>query len=321
MKKDSPRRKIVDAIDFLTDEDSGQQVIDVAIDTIKDFSDHPFHLYEGKRLDDMVESIKTNGILNPVIIRKMDSGKYEMLAGHNRKNAARLAGLDVVPAFVKDDLSDEDAYIYVIETNLMQRSFNDMYPSEKAAVLALRYDKISNQGKRTDILNELKALENGELPIEVSPEKDSRGRVAQEYGLSGRSMARLLRINHLIEDWKRVIDNNQVALMVGVELSYLPEVLQRALFNECEEMSIKVSLKEAKALKQMLENNELDETTISKFLIAKAKQKIKKKSHHNIKLPVSVMDKYFDDSTSESEIQSIIQKALDKYFEDKGEVV
>lgn len=88
------------------------------------FHDHPFRLYEGDRLEDMVQSIKDHGVLNPVIVRKAARG-YEMLAGHHRTNAAKLAGLTEVPAIVKTDLSDEDAYVYVIETNLLQRSFTD----------------------------------------------------------------------------------------------------------------------------------------------------------------------------------------------------
>lgn len=84
-----------------------------------------------------------------------------MLAGHNRMNAAKLAGFTEIPAFVKENLSDEGAYVYVTETNLMQRSFMDLLPSEKAAVLAERYDKVLYQRKREDIINELKDLESG----------------------------------------------------------------------------------------------------------------------------------------------------------------
>lgn len=83
---------------------------------------HPFHLYEGERLDDMVESIREHGILNSVIVLKTDDG-YEMLSGHNRANAAKIAGLSEVPAIIKVGLSESEAYVYVIETNLMQRSF------------------------------------------------------------------------------------------------------------------------------------------------------------------------------------------------------
>lgn len=106
----------------------------------------------------MVQSIREYGVLNPVIVRKAARG-YEMLAGHNRTNAAKIAGLTEVPAIVKTDLFDEDAYVYLIETNLLQRSFAELLPSEKTAVLVARYEKISSQGKRNDIRQEIEALE------------------------------------------------------------------------------------------------------------------------------------------------------------------
>lgn len=146
VKADAPKRKIFsDAVDLLAGDppasaaaENGIEMLD--INGIRAFHDHPFHLYEGERLDDMVESIREHGILNPVIVRKMHYG-YEMLSGHNRQNAGRMAGLKQIPAIVKENLSDQDAYVYVIETNLMQRSFTDLSITEKAAVLAERYDK------------------------------------------------------------------------------------------------------------------------------------------------------------------------------------
>lgn len=139
MKADTPKRKIFsDAVDLLVGDPpagvaagGGVEMLD--INGIRPFHGHPFHLYEGERLDDMVESIKEHGILNPVIVRKMHYG-YEMLSGHNSQNAGKLAGLTQIPAIVKENLSDADAYVYVIETNLMQRSFTDLSISEKAAV-------------------------------------------------------------------------------------------------------------------------------------------------------------------------------------------
>lgn len=160
MKANAPKRKVfADALDLLTDtvEPAGG-VARIPVDAVVPFHDHPFRLYEGERLQDMVESVRTHGILNPVIVRKLEDG-YEMLAGHNRMNAAKLAGIAEIPAIVKENLSDEDAYVYVIETNLMQRSFAELLPSEKAAVLAERYDKILYQRNREDIIKELKELE------------------------------------------------------------------------------------------------------------------------------------------------------------------
>ena len=120
----------------------------------------------GERLNDMVESIREHGILNPVIVLKMDDG-YEMLSGHNRANAAKIAGLFEVPAIIKVGLSESEAYVYVIETNLIQRSFAELFPSEKAAVMAAHYDKVCCQGKRNDIIRELQIL-SGIEPEETS---------------------------------------------------------------------------------------------------------------------------------------------------------
>lgn len=152
MKANAPKRKVFNnAVDLLVGEETTKGGIQqLSVDEIKEFHDHPFHLYEGERLEDMIASVKEHGILNPVIVQKLPEG-YEMLSGHNRLNAARLVGLKRIPAIVKECLSEEEAYVYVIETNLMQRSFSDLLLSEKAAVLKARYEKESCQGKRNDV--------------------------------------------------------------------------------------------------------------------------------------------------------------------------
>lgn len=191
-------------------------IITLPPQAIRAFRGHPFRLYEGDRLNDLVESISEHGVLNPAIIRKIerdeDGFEYEMLAGHNRQNAAAIANREL-PCIVKENLSDEDAWIYVIETNVLQRSFSEMLPSEKAAVLALRYSKMICQGRRNDIVEELKRLENpdeirenGTCGIECHKSK-SRDVVGAEYDLKGRAVANYLRINELITPLKRRIDD------------------------------------------------------------------------------------------------------------------
>lgn len=137
MKANAPKRKIFDAVDMLTEDTSarvqgeaekGVQMLPV--DQIEPYHKHPFHLYEGERLDDMVESIRNHGVLCPVIVQKKGKG-YEMLSGHNRQNAAKLAGLVEIPAIVKTELTEEEAYVYVIETNVLQRSFSKMISAER----------------------------------------------------------------------------------------------------------------------------------------------------------------------------------------------
>lgn len=205
MKANAPRRKVFnDAINLLADEvpvpvvENGIQMI--LIENIKPFHNHPFRMYEGERMEDMVDSIKEHGVLNPVIVHKTEDG-CEMLSGHNRWNAAKLAGLTAIPAIVKEVLTEGEAYVYEIETNLMQRSFTDMLPSEKAAVLAERYEKVLSQGKRNDILRELNLLEGNEATFGNSCQKlRNREGLGEEYGLSSHTVANLLRVNKLIPD-------------------------------------------------------------------------------------------------------------------------
>lgn len=163
MKANAPKRKVFqDAVDLLGMPEAENAPVSngttmISVEKIVPFHNHPFRLYEGERLDDMMESIKEHGILIPVIVQKV-ADKYEMLAGHNRWNAAKIVGIKDIPAIIKENLTEREAYVYVIETNLMQRSFTDLLPSEKAAVLAERYEKVMCQGKRNDILEEIASL-------------------------------------------------------------------------------------------------------------------------------------------------------------------
>ena len=246
MKANEPKRKIfADAVDLIgggEPEASGTNCVEMLdVDAIKLFRHHPFHFYEGERLNDMVESIKEYGILTPVIVRKMHYG-YEMLAGHNRQNAAKLARLKEIPAIVKENLPDDEAYVYVIETNLMQRSFTDLSVSEKAAVLAERYDKVLYQRKRDEIITELKELEGGSdkggHDVHLSKNRDSLG---DEYGLSGRHVARLMRVNQTIPEIKQLLDKGEMQLTAAVQLSYLPEQGQKLALNASERFGIKIT--------------------------------------------------------------------------------
>ena len=113
----------------------------ITCDQLFPYHNHKFELYSGERLEDMVASIKENGILSPIIVQPLADG-YEILIGHNRWNAAKLAGLAAVPAIVKTGLSEEEAEVYVIESNVMQRGFENLRISEQAAAIALRHNEM-----------------------------------------------------------------------------------------------------------------------------------------------------------------------------------
>ena len=325
MKVNAPKRKVFqDALDLLAEDPVEEKtepvngIVSLPVDEIHPFHDHPFRLYEGERLDDMVQSIKDYGVLNPVIVRKAARG-YEMLAGHNRTNAARIAGLTEVPAIVKTDLSDEDAYVYVIETNLLQRSFADLLPSEKAAVLVARYEKISSQGKRNDIMREIEVLEetcghdvhkSGKTTCghDVHKSQKSRDGLGEEYGMTGRNIARYMRLDRLIPEFKEAVDKGTLAMVAAVDLSYLNVKMQKLIQQVAEAEGKKLKPKQAVELRKM--GKEITKEAVEKVQAGKEQ---KKPQSVSVKLPVEVYEKYFAQMDA-GEVQEIMKKALEGYF-------
>lgn len=209
------------------------QIKQIPLDMLVPYHNHQFTLYEGERRDDMVESIRQNGVMTPIVCRpdKDNSDKYEILIGHNRWNCSRLAGLEFIPGIIKENLTDEEAQTYVEESNLLQRGFNDLKISEQARVIARRYSDMFSQGKRNDILTEIKIL-NGETSAPVGQKSaTSRDKVGTEYGLSKNTVARLVRISKLTDSLLHWIDTKQLSVRAGVELSYLDTQSQDLLFR------------------------------------------------------------------------------------------
>ena len=325
MKANAPKRKVFqDALDLLAEDPVKDMpvpvngIVSIPVEEIHPFHAHPFRLYEGDRLEDMVQSIREYGVLNPVIVRKAARG-YEMLAGHNRTNAAKIAGLTEVPAIVKTDLSDEDAYIYVIETNLLQRSFAELLPSEKAAVLVARYEKISSQGKRNDIRQEIEALEETcghdvhksrkrTCGHDVHKSQKSRDGLGEEYGMTGRNIARYMRLDRLIPEFKDAVDKGTLAMVAAVDLSYLNVKMQKLVQQVAEAEGKKLKPKQAVELRKM--GKEITKEAVESVLAGKEQ---KKSQSVSVKLPVGLYEKYFAQMDARA-VQEIMEKALEGYF-------
>ena len=317
MKANAPKRKVFnDAVDMLTGGEpvaAGKGVQMLPVESIKPFRNHPFHLYEGERLDDMVESVREHGVLVPAIVRTAPGG-YEMLAGHNRLNAARLAGLTEIPAIVKEDLPDAEAYVYVIETNMLQRSFNDLSISERIAVLAERYDKVCGTKKRAEILEELQAL-NGGGGHDVHQQAKSREIIGKELGMTGRHMARYVRCKELIPEFKGMLDDGSLSMVAAVELSYLPEEEQAAVKKVMDQNCIKLKADKAGELRKAA--GSLSEGEAQKILGVDQPVKPDAEKPVSVKLPARLYSRYFSDVAAK-DVQGILEEALELYFERKG---
>lgn len=252
------------------------QVQQIPVERLVPYYKHPFQLYQGERLQDMVDSIQKNGILVPLVVRPC-MGDYEILVGHNRWNAAKLAGLSAVPAIVKSNLSEEEAEMYVIESNLMQRGFDNLKISEQAAVVAMRRDQMFSQGKRNDIIRELQELE------QPDGKKLTADKVGSEYGLSRNSVTRLVRINSLHPEIKKWVDAG-LAMRTGVELSFLPmdgqTLLAETMLEKLPDTDTNYTIirkllteKRAKALRQAFAGGHCDKATLETVLQQSAKTK------------------------------------------------
>ena len=244
-----------------------------------------------------------------------------MLSGHNRANAAKLAGLTEVPAIVKVGLSEAEAYVYVIETNLMQRSFTDLLPSEKAAVMAAHYDKVCCQGKRNDIIRELQIL-SGADPDDTCCHNGNKLKsldvIASEYGFSSRNAARYLRINHLIQPFKNLMDENKIALLAAVDVSYLTEEEQQMLWNIVELQGLKVKPAYAEELRKA--SGDLTEEKMAEILEALQVKHTDGNAGVSFKLPKSICSKYFDGMDSK-QMAAVVEQALAAWFEGKEAAV
>ncbi|RGM21812.1 ParB/RepB/Spo0J family partition protein [Eubacterium sp. OM08-24] len=296
------------------------QIKQIPLDMLVPFHNHQFSLYNGERRDDMVESIRKNGVMTPIVCRPNPNGSdtYEILIGHNRWNCSKIAGLETIPAIIKEQLTEEEAQTYVDESNLIQRGFNDLKISEQARIIARRYSEMFSQGKRNDIINEIRAL-NGES----ESNGNSREKVAEEYGLGRNTIARLVRISKLCDGILAWLDKGQLAVRAGVELSYLTAEEQSTLLEintaDNNDMLMKISEAQARDLRVLSvdckkENLELTGNQMLKVLAIK-----KKKPDKKIAINPNTYKKYFTDKSND-EIQQIVEQALEMFYSDRKDV-
>ncbi|MBP1535535.1 MAG: ParB N-terminal domain-containing protein [Ruminococcus sp.] len=290
----------------------------IPCDKLHPYHNHKFELYTGERLDDMVASVQENGVLSPIIVQP-DGDEYEILIGHNRWNACKIAGLSAVPAIVKTGLSEDEAEMYVIESNVMQRGFDNLRISEQAAVVASRHSEMFSPGKRSDIQRELVLLENPEAETAtlnpMGSRLDTNDQVGKEYGLSKGSVVRLIRINKLTDTLKALVDSGDIAIRAGVELSFLSEKAQAVVAEQAEDF--KVDMKKSKALHDAADKEgNIDISTIVRIITGTADVKPKPKS---VKISEETFYKYFEPGTKKAQVTETVEKALAFYFANVSE--
>lgn len=264
----------------------------IPVEKLVAYPDQPFKPYSDEKLHELAEDIKDNGVLSPIIIRPLGKG-YQILAGHNRTNASKLAGLETVPCIVKD-VDDETAQLILVNTNLNQRQ--ELLPSEKAYAYKMQMESIKSQGKRTDL-----------TLYQVGTKLDSGNALSEKTTESRTNIFRYIRLTLLTNDFLEQVDSGKLAFLTGVELSYLPFEEQDLVFDFVQNENKKISLDKAKVIRQLSDDRNLsDETLLDVFCK-------KKKPPTKISIPIKKLNKYFSSHSTEKEMLDVILKALEMY--------
>ena len=232
------------------DEAKLEKIRDIPLELIDDFPDHPFHVRDDEDMLQLVESVKTNGVLTPAVLRPKDDGRYEIVSGHRRKRACELAGLSTLRSEIKD-LSRDEAVVYMVESNF-QRS--TILPSEKAFAYKMRLEAVKRQGKRNDLTSR---------PVGT---KLAVTEIADDVGDSERQIHRYIRLTYLIPELLNLVDEGSIKMRPAVELSYLNEDFQKAVFEEIDANFSTPSHAQTIRLRKMQEEGTLSTQKISEIM-------------------------------------------------------
>lgn len=203
------------------DEARLEKIRDIPLDLIDDFPDHPFHVRDDEDMVQLVESIKTNGVLTPAVLRQKEDGRYEIVSGHRRKRACELAGLTTLRSEIKD-LTRDEAVVYMVESNFQRTT---ILPSEKAFAYKMRLEAIKRQAGRPS--------KNNSAPVEQNfGGKTSRDLIAEQSGESREQVRRYIRLTFLVPELLEFVDEGRIKMRPAVELSYLDEDSQRYVVEQ-----------------------------------------------------------------------------------------
>ena len=273
------------------------KIYDIPLSEIDDFPDHPYKVKEDEDMDQLVQSIKDNGILTPVTLRRKEDGRYEVVAGHRRKRACELAGIPTLRAEIKD-LTRDEAVILMVESNY-QRS--KILPSEKAFAYKMRLEAMKRQGQRLDLTS---------VPVGPKLGERSNDALSKETGDSSSQIKRYIRLTHLIPDILEMVDEGRIAFRPAVELSYLSEAEQAYLLEEMTYNDATPSL--AQAIKM---HNFAKEGKLSSEVIESIMSEEKPNQREKISFRADRLRQYIPDSVPREKTEEYVMRALQHYRE------
>ena len=274
--------------------DQAEKVIEIKLNKIVDFPNHPFQVREDEEMLELIDSVGRNGVLMPAIVRPTEDGKYQMIAGHRRKYASEKNDKATMPALVRS-LTDDEATIIMVDTNLRQRQ--NILPSEKAFSYKMMLDALTHQGKRNDLTS-----------VPLGPKLRANEELAQKVKESQTQIKRYIRLTYLSKELLEYVDNNKIALRPAVEISYLTQEEQQSLLYYIQLNDCTPSHDQTIRMRKMHDDDTLTDDTIRNIVEEEKPNQVEK-----FRITKNRIEKFFKPSTSAKEMENEIIKALEYY--------
>jgi len=299
LKSSAKNVKLASVDDLFSTEESRQdagreKIVEIALSELHPFPDHPFSVREDDAMKETVESIKEYGVLTPAIARPREDGGYEIIAGHRRKRACELAGLDTMPVIIRD-LDRDTATILMVDSNLQRENIS---PMEKAQAYKMKLDAIRRKsGERTD----LTSAQVGQR----SRNKTSRDILAENAPDSSSQIQRFIRLTELTPQLQQMVDDKKIAVTPAVELSYLKPEEQAMVVETIESEQATPSLSQAQRMKKLSQSGKLNDDAVLSIMSEDKKPEVDK-----IVLTSDTLRKYFPKSFTPRQMEETIIKLL-----------
>ena len=279
------------------DEAKRDSVQDIPISQISDFPEHPFKVKQDEAMLEMAESVRQYGVLVPGLVRQLEDGSYQMVAGHRRKLASELAGRNTIPCIVRD-LTDDEAVIIMVDSNLQRER---VLPSEKAFAYKMKLDAMRRQAGRP-------SKENGVPLGHHFQQGKSREILADNSPDSNTQIQRYIRLTNLIPEILDMVDDGRIAFRPAVELSYLTEQEQSALYDTMGREDCTPSLAQAIKMKAFSRDGKLTDAVILSIM-----EEEKPNQREQFRLPRDRINRFFKPGTPVQTIEDTIIRALELY--------
>ena len=299
MKNRSGEKIKLASIDELLGVVNEESAMEIEISKIHPFKNHPFKVLDDEKMQDLVESVRINGVLTPVLLRMDDNEEYEMVSGHRRMHAAQLAGLTTIPAIVRE-LSDDDAIVAMVDANIQRE---ELLPSEKAFAYKMKLEPMKRQGARTDLTlsqNETK-LRSDEV-------------LSKQVGESRAQVQRFVRLTELIPELLDLVDNKKLQFTVAVDISYIDKEVQEWIYEYISDTGF-IKPKQITALRNQLNDGPINQIQMLSIFNNCV---MAKKVSRSLTFSEKKLTKYFPDDYTAKDMEQVIESLLEKWMQEQS---